>query len=400
MPEPDASADARSGRFRRLRTRWKVAVPVIVLALAAVFVLITGGIGWYFAGILRDDALAPDHDPDALHLEVVALMADRITLRAAGAGSHDDWTRDGRYGLEWEGGYAFVGAIVERRDGEVVRTFASIAGAAPQPGERVRLDGFAFPGDPLEAHVLPFEDIAIDGELGPLPAWLVPGARTTWAVFVHGKGADRREGLRILPALAAVGLPVLLISYRNDEGAPASDDGYYRYGLEEWRDLEAAVQFAIDRGAEEVVLIGYSMGGAIAIAFIERSPLAARVGGLILDAPVLSFEATVDFGAKDRGVPGFVIWAGKQFASRRFDVDWGAADYRATARALEVPVLLFHGSADEKTPVAKSDALAAARPDIVAYIRVEDAHHARAWNVDPNAYEAAVGDYLRELLRD
>ena len=371
-------------------------MPVLALALLAAAAL--AGAGWYFAIALAREALLPNPQRDPLDLEVVAVAADQITLRPAGAGDDDDWARDGRYGLEWEGGYAFVGAIIDRRDGQVVRSFEPIEGAAPEAGERVRLDGFVFPGDPLQAYGLAFDEVAIEGEAGPLAAWLVPGERSTWAVFVHGKGADKREGLRVLPALAAEGLPVLLVSYRNDQGAPASSDGYYRYGAEEWRDLEAAVQFGLDCGAGDVVLVGHSMGGSIALAFIDRSPLASRVRGLILDSPVISFAATVDSGAKDRGVPGFVIWAGKQLVSHRFGVDWDEADSRAEVRALTVPVLLFHGGADERTPVTESDAFAAARPDIVTYVRVLGAHHVRSWNVDPAAYEAAVRDYLKEIL--
>lgn len=35
---------------------------------------------------------------------------------------------------------------------------------------------------------------------------------------------------RILPALTQMGSPVLLLSYRNDAGAPSSPDGYYHLG--------------------------------------------------------------------------------------------------------------------------------------------------------------------------
>jgi len=36
--------------------------------------------------------------------------------------------------------------------------------------------------------------------------------------------------MRILPTLAALGLPTLIPSYRNDDGAPATADGYYHLG--------------------------------------------------------------------------------------------------------------------------------------------------------------------------
>jgi uncharacterized protein len=52
-----------------------------------------------------------------------------------------------------------------------------------------------------------------------------------------------------------------------------------RYGLTEWRDLAAAAQYALARGARRLLLVGYSMGGAIVVSFLEHSPLAARVAG-------------------------------------------------------------------------------------------------------------------------
>ena len=54
----------------------------------------------------------------------------------------------------------------------------------------------------------------------------------------------------------------------------ASADGYHRYGQTEWEDLAAAIQYALDHGAEDVVLVGYSMGGAIVVSLLYRSPLA------------------------------------------------------------------------------------------------------------------------------
>jgi len=359
---------------------------------------VVGG-GWYISDLLRAGALEPDRDPDQLDLQVVALEEGEVTLRATERASEEgDWTKDGIFGLEWAGGYGQVGAILRIDDERVVREFSVIRGA-PEIGEPARLDSFAFRGDPEQAHGIGFEEVVITSELGELPAWFVDGPRDTWVIFVHGKGANRREALRMLPTAAGLGLPSLVITYRNDIEAPASADGFYRYGQTEWRDLQAAVDYALQQGAKELVLVGYSMGGAIVTNFLYESPLVERVVGVILEAPMLDFGAVFDREAGERGVPGFLTAVSKLIVGFRFDVDWGELNYLKRADELAVPILLFHGDDDPTVPVATSDALAEARPDIVTYIRAAGVGHVRSWNAGPAAYEASVRGFLELVAR-
>ena len=81
----------------------------------------------------------------------------------------------------------------------------------------------------------------------------------------------------MLGVLHRLGLTVLLATYRNDAGAPASPDGYYHLGATEWEDVEAVVAHAVAEGAEDVVLVASSMGAVLACRFLLRSPLAGRV---------------------------------------------------------------------------------------------------------------------------
>jgi fermentation-respiration switch protein FrsA (DUF1100 family) len=113
------------------------------------------------------------------------------------------------------------------------------------------------------------------------------------------------------------------------------------------------------------------------------------VRAVVLEAPVTDLRATIEFGLRRAGVPrllvGLVAWT----AARRYGLDWRAADYVAGAGGLRAPVQLFHGTSDDRVPVASSDRLAAARPDLVRYART-DAEHVGSWNRDSTSYEQAV----------
>jgi hypothetical protein len=383
---------ASSAWWKQIRRQKKpslILLGVVVVVLAALI----GG-GWYYASLLKDGALVPDHDPDKLDLRIISLEGSVVTLGLTSeADGHGDWKKDGIFGLEGENSYGQVGAILEIDDEHVVREFLPIQGTT-EVGDPVRLDSFAFPGDPRQAFGIGFEEVTFASQLGEFPAWFVDGPGDTWVIFVHGKGAGRREALRMLPTVAEMGLPSLIITYRNDLEAPRGPDGYYRYGQTEWHDLEAAADFASRQGADKLILVGYSMGGAIVMSFLYESPSAERVAGVILDAPMLDFSATIDLAAAQRNVPGFLTAVAKRIAGFRFDIDWDSLNYLSRADELSAPILLIHGDADETMPVGSSDALAESRSDIVTYVRVEGAGHVRSWNTNPDAYEAALRDFL------
>lgn len=383
-----------------VRMSWKrlakIAVPVVAaLVLVLVGALVAGG--WYISDILRTDGLLPDHEEPPLDM-VVDLVGDgSVTLRVTAESDEDGpWTIDGLWGLVWEGGYDQVGDIVQIDGEKVLRVYEPVTGGLT-PGELVRLDSYVFPEDPTRGLGILFETVSYSSPLGDFEAWLVDGSSDTWAIFVHGRTGTRRETLRMLPSFLEAGLPTLVITFRNDAGAHADPSGYYRFGQTEWIDLESAAKYAIERGAEDLILVGYSMGGGTVTNFLYQSDLANEVVGVILDAPMTNFNATVDLGAEERGLPGPLVGFAKYLAKLRFGIDWGKLDYLARADELSVPVLLFHGDKDDTVPVETSDALARARPDIVSYHRFAGASHVTSWNVDRDRYETAVAEFLQGL---
>jgi pimeloyl-ACP methyl ester carboxylesterase len=264
--------------------------------------------------------------------------------------------------------------------------------------ENVAFDSKAYEGNPRQSLGLKYADVSIPDELGSMPAWFIPGRTHTWAIVVHGINSSPRDGLRIAPALHRDGLPSLLITYREDVGAPRSPDGLHHMGLTEWRDLVAAARYALSHGARHLILVGYSMGGAIVTQLMERSPLRSHVAGLVLDAPALDWKEVLSFNATEMGLPALAAVPLEWMIGARIDADWSSLDALQHPGDFHLPILLFHGTEDKTVPVATSDALAKELPGWVTYYRVPHAGHVQAWNVNPELYEQRLTAFLSRVM--
>jgi uncharacterized protein len=356
----------------------------------------------YARKVVTPDAEKPDD------VEVLAVGAGSVTLRAT-----PETIAPGRYGLwlDGGGGHARLGEVVDHDEQArtVTRRLLSVDRGHLREGP-ARWNQYFYVGSPA-ALGLAFEDVAVPTELGDMPAWLVPAAggvptRDTWAILVHGRGATREECLRALPVLHRLGFPALVVSYRNDVGAPRSRGGRYHLGDAEWLDVESALLLAAERGAREVVLFGWSMGGAIVLQLVTRSWAADRVRAVVLDAPVLDWRHVLDHHARLNHVPdavGRLAQAVLQHRSARrlLGVDAPLSldrmDWVRRAGELHVPLLILHSDDDEFVPAEPSRRLARARPDVVTYVPSRGARHTKEWNVDSEGWDSAVARFLLEL---
>jgi pimeloyl-ACP methyl ester carboxylesterase len=369
------------------------------LVATAVALLLAIGLGvaasWHFSSV----ALVPDHSEWPLETRVEAVEPDRIVL------SRDDHSsQPGVYGLDWQAGHAIVGSVLSEGDNTVTRRLRDVRGYLV-PKIKVGLDSHVYSGDPGQTLGLPFRSVGVPDPLGQMPAWLIPavrgsgpGAGRTWAIVVHGHNDNRQNDLRIAPTLRNAGLTSLLISYRNDLGAPSSPDGLYHLGETEWADLAAAVRYALAQGAHKIVLIGYSMGGALIAQLMERSPLASRVNAIVLDAPVLDWRSVFEFNAEQMSLPGFLSLPVQWTIDARIDPNWDSLHALNHTEDFHLPILLFHTAEDDLVPISTSEAFAKALPHWVTYHRVPIGGHTEAWNVNPALYDARLKRFLEQNL--
>lgn len=338
--------------------------------------------------------------PEDIVVRRVNRRARTVTLT-----NHPDAVVPGRYSLYFSGGRGFakVGEIVSVGPGTVTRRLLTEPRGSLRAGVTARVSGTYFES-PAELG-LPFQDVVVETELGPAPAWFVPatGSSGRWVIQVHGRGADRRESIRAVPVFHETGFSSLLISYRNDGVAPASSDGRYALGDTEWEDVEAAIRFALDRGATDIVLMGWSMGGALVLQCVTRSPLSRAVRGVILDSPVVDWIRVLDYQAGSLRIPGAVRSAvyrligtswGRRFTGQAAAIDLPRLDLVSRAADLSLPILLMHSDSDTFVPSTGSRALVELRPDIVTHVPFTGAGHTRLWNYDEERWRRAITEWL------
>ncbi|MEO7753891.1 MAG: alpha/beta fold hydrolase [Terracoccus sp.] len=383
--------------LRRLVTR-----PVLVASAVAGGSMVGAAAGsvaaaaWFARQVLTPDALQPD---DVLVLDH---DADSVTLSVT-----PETVVDGRYGLWLDGGlgHARVGSVIELTDGGVRRELLGVDRGELHTGP-ARWNQYYYWDRPSVTVGIPEEEVTITSDVGPLPAWVVrpeDGGGGDWAVLVHGRGARRAEVVRALPVLRELGWTCLVPGYRNDRDSPRGPDGRYTLGLSEWRDIEAAMAWAVSHGAERILLMGWSMGGAIALQVIDSSALADRVVGVVLDSAVLDWaDVFAHHGRRHRVPHGLVRLSQSLMGSATSKallgllepVDVARTDWVARAGELHLPMLVMHSDDDDFVPIGPALALAARRPDIVQLERWQVARHCKMWNVDSDRWESDLRSFV------
>ncbi len=315
----------------------------------------------------------------------------------------------GRYSLRFDEdrGHARVGDILSLDEHTVLRRLDGVQRGDLERASVARWSAWWYQ-TPADLG-LAYTEVGIEMPVGVAPAWLIepddaaePGP---WVIGVHGRGVTRAEHLRAIPVFRSAGFRSLLISYRNDGDAPASTDGRYALGGEEWRDVDAAIGFALSRGATRIVLMGWSMGGATVLQCLLSSTQADRIDGVVLESPVVDWLAVLRYQASAVGLPPALRDAalallgssrGSAIVGLEAPIDFPRLDIVARAAELPVPMLVLHSDDDGYVPSEGSVALAAARPDAVRLERFTRARHTKLWNYDPERWERAIRSWLDE----
>jgi len=394
------------------RSLWVSALGVAGLVIAGSALLLVGAAGVLAAVMARTIVTPPGARGDDTRVVAVDLPAGTITLQR-----HRDSVLAGDYSFFFSAGtgHARVGEISTRTATTVTRRILGIDYGDLLTARSGRFSGWLY-RSPADLG-LEWTEVSIPTPIGAAPAWLVPAEPASvgtsigtgqWVIQVHGRGVRREEALRAVPVFHTAGYTSLLVSYRNDGDAPASADGRYGLGDTEWPDVEAAIDYAVGHGATRIVLMGWSMGGAVVLQALTRSTNPGLIEGVVLESPVIDWADVVRAQALDRKLPRQIARAaltimgsrwGARFTGQAAPIDFGRLDFVARARDLYRPMLLLHSDDDGFVPATGSRRLADLRPDVVTLVAFAEARHTKLWNYDPDRWNAEIASWLALLPR-
>lgn len=371
----------------------------LIVALTTALLGVTGMLTFISVRMARKVVTPGGRVPDTRILDVDT-AAQTITLSRT-----PDTVLPGRYGLFTVGTAAYLklGSVLSADDTSVKRKLLTHVGSDAQLAPDAAFSGWYF-DRPEDLH-LPFSVELVGSPVGPCPAWIFPSAEPadTWVVQVHGRGTTRAECLRAVPVFHAAGMTSLVVSYRNDGEAPRSRGGSYGLGATEWRDVDAAIGLARRRGARRVIVMGWSMGGAIALQLALNSAHRDILTGIILESPVINWRIVLNHQARLLGLPSQV--ADLAIGTLRRDwttpvtgadvaIPFDRLDVVARAAELRHPILILHSDDDGFVPSDASHDLVVARPDLVELQSFDVARHTKLWNYDQERWTAAITAWL------
>lgn len=250
----------------------------------------------------------------------------------------------------------------------------------------------------LDMRALPREDVSITSFDGLTLTGkffeFAPGAPVE--LMFHGyRGSAERDLSGGVDRAFRLGRSVLLVDQRcsgNSQGNVIS------FGINEHKDCLRWVDFMVEHFGPEVriILTGISMGAATVLMTADQ-PLPPQVIGILADCGYNSPKDIIKTVVKTMGLPPAIGYFFVKLGARIF----GHFDLEETSpeKALKnctLPVIFFHGEADDYVPCEMSKINYDACSSRKMLVTVPDAGHGLSYIVAPQKYLDALRAFFNE----
>ncbi|MEM9266392.1 MAG: alpha/beta fold hydrolase [Cyanobacteria bacterium P01_F01_bin.13] len=245
---------------------------------------------------------------------------------------------------------------------------------------------------------LPYEDvwIPIEHSVEQMHGWWIPATSfeneyvilpdeprrvlRSPKVMLYLCGVGRNMGdynyLSRVAAFRQLGFSVLVFDYRGygrSEGDFPHESQFYEDSQAAWNYLRTVHNIP----ADQILIYGESMGGAIALDLALKQPNAS---GLIMQSSFTSMLDAVSQKKLTKIIPTKLI------LTEHFDSI-------SKINSLQMPVLFIHGSSDSVVPAKMSEQLYASAPQPKQLFRIPNADHVSIYKPGKNSYFKAIQQF-------
>ena len=248
---------------------------------------------------------------------------------------------------------------------------------------------------------LTYEDVEFLSRKGDvtLEGWYLHSAGCdTSVILVHGITANRssREATMIAAQLVEACFNVLLFDLR---AHGTSGGERITGGIDEAEDVLGAYDYlqTRDAGADQIGVLGRSMGAGAAVLAAEAEP---GITAMVLDSTyakvndLIAFEIARKTPVPEWAAPVFIPGA-SFLANLLYGIDLSKLAPEEAIRSVNVPILVIHGEADTRIPTEHGiRVFEAAHSDSELWL-VPESDHAEAFFNFPQDYMGRVVDYFR-----
>jgi pimeloyl-ACP methyl ester carboxylesterase len=233
-------------------------------------------------------------------------------------------------------------------------------------------------------------DVEIRSTAGhAIRGWFLPSENGAAIVFIHGRGADRRQLVGEALWLHARGFGALLY----DEPGCGDSDGTVSWGESERAALRAVIDWLHDRaGIRRTGVYGFSKGAYVAAQVASAHP---AIGALVLAGAVANFTDQTRYEFRRYGV--LSQWPALLACERCGFVPADPQPEHLIGR-FDRPLLLVSGEHDDAVPAFHSDRLHRAAREPKTWWVVSGAHHGDYAQIAPDYLPRVTAFYERALL--
>ncbi|WP_372660447.1 alpha/beta hydrolase [Cohnella sp.] len=235
-----------------------------------------------------------------------------------------------------------------------------------------------------------------------LEGWWIPSTDSRKTIVLsHGYGANREESwvpmYDLADLLHGMSYNVLMFDYgfaSKNHSIPATG------GRIESQQLLGAIQFARRQGSDELVVWGFSMGAGTALqAALHSEPIDA----MILDSIFIPDDNTLYHNIRNQiNIPKYPSVSLIRFffpfmSGTRLEL---IPSTQIQETAFDFPILLIHGTADDKAPAYLSENVAKAQKNELSDLWVvPDAIHEMIFRTHPEEYVERTTKFLDRVTQ-